>query len=787
MVGLLLGAFALPAAATPVDPVQWPEGSGTDPELTTTAHTARFSGADRYQTNQALALGLRGKGDYPYDTSDRTGGNAPSLAATSDWWGAASCPRSVVVVAGDTFVDALAAASLSDPVDLGDQPRLERVAAADPEFDPPGELDRVETAHAPIIVTHSARSGASALAASARMSVMDLARGGCSLVREAILVGGSRAIPTGVEAELVGLGVEEVFRVAGGDRYETAALVARALGTESVAAGATCADPDATDGATRLGFYGNAVVEYRSGPTSCRLLSRSVVLAEGGTGADALAAGWWTSRWQVPVLLTAPDGTLPPATRAALAELDIDSVIVLGGLARIPESTVDEARVLASAVAGRISGGDRYETSVEMARAFGGWFPDGDGASFAGDLVCLAASGGSGPASRGWPDALAAGPWCARVAAAGGGSPDRALAPLLGSEQSAVRASTGGTRPSHDAVPILLVEPAAPALPQAVRTLLREAFLPSTAWCTGRNRAQPCLTPGFGTVFGGATQVSSGAVDDLEDLVSGGTSSREDRAPTITDAFVTGLDLSYVYATAGTGDRGACVPGGGLVGVRWLSLYETGDRKRFVGETDLLALPSYDQSGVGRPICTRLASRPTVAVDGISLSGNVAPGPVVDASVPAVAAGVLAQSAPPATLDRTSRWYFTGPVDQPATLRTAGGAEAVRSATLDLEWRVVPGAPDRRFVIGAASIASEGTVLELSFTGDARQTADGWEIAGRAASSTDGESAVGGLRARITGSSDLQAFWQVDGFDELLVRPISSGSRQVLDPQRHRT
>ena len=109
-----------------------------------------------------------------------------------------------------------------------------------------------------------------------------------------------------------------------------------------------------------------------------------------------MAAGWWTSQWQVPVLLLAPDGSLPAPTRAALQTIDVDTVIVLGGTKRIPEATVNEAGSLASATVGRISGDDRYATSVSMAEKLGGWWATGDGTDFANDILCVAGSSGAG-------------------------------------------------------------------------------------------------------------------------------------------------------------------------------------------------------------------------------------------------------------------------------------------------------------------------------------------------------------------------------------------------------
>ena len=70
------------------------------------ADALRFLGNDRFETNLAVTLALRGRASFPFTTSDRTSGGASSLGASNTWWGAHSCPKSVIVVAGDNFADA---------------------------------------------------------------------------------------------------------------------------------------------------------------------------------------------------------------------------------------------------------------------------------------------------------------------------------------------------------------------------------------------------------------------------------------------------------------------------------------------------------------------------------------------------------------------------------------------------------------------------------------------------------------------------------------------------------
>src|SRR5690606_36107953 len=111
----------------------------------------------------------------------------------------------------------------------------------------------------------------------------------------------------------------------------------------------------------------------------------------------------------------------------ALETLDVDNMVMLGGTARLSDDVVAQAVDLTGATPIRISGPDRYATSVAMAQQFGGWWATGRGDEYSGSLVCLAGSSGNGAGAVGWPDALVAGPWCgsASGAAANPGAPDR--------------------------------------------------------------------------------------------------------------------------------------------------------------------------------------------------------------------------------------------------------------------------------------------------------------------------------------------------------------------------
>lgn len=144
------------------------------------------------------------------------------------------------------------------------------------------------------------------------------------------LLGGTAAVSTAVEQQLDA--TFDVVRVQGSDRYATAAEIAT------------------SQPATGIGTVGG---------------KRTVFLATGLDAADALAAGPASFAKRLPILLTQPN-TLPQATLAALDELDITHVVILGGTAAV--SNVVQATVIATgATAQRVAGINRYATATELA------------------------------------------------------------------------------------------------------------------------------------------------------------------------------------------------------------------------------------------------------------------------------------------------------------------------------------------------------------------------------------------------------------------------------------
>ncbi len=597
-------------------PAQWPSSPGLTPEIEGWPNAVRFYGEDRHQTNLAAALALRGNGRFPFSDPDSTSDGATSLAKAEGWWGLNACPRSVILVAGDVSADAIVASSLSDPTGKSREPYLRRSAAADPLFDPIGGFERVDTDLAPILVTKSARQGVQGLSTSTLLAVQDLRSGGCNTARQAIIVGGSAAISDEAEIQLLEAGITEVFRVQGANRFATAAAVATSLGTEPAPIGVTrCSDPRAADQTARMKFYANAVVEWRPSANECQLLARTVVLTDGRTGADALAAGWWTSFWQVPVVLHNGSNRLPDATVMALQTMEVDNLIVLGGSKAISSQVVREATILTGAAARRVAGSDRYGTSVEMAKQFGGWYPTGSAVSYDSAMLCLAASSGHGASSKGWPDALAAGTWCgaASGAAQNPRPPQRLLAPLRG---KAPLETVRPARMARDAVPVLLVASGESRLPPSVEGFLTDLFEPADLWCSSIVATTGCSMPGFAIAFGGPTSISDEVMGLVSAALSGGTAtSRIPDDPMIGGAFVTELSLSG-YHHSGTGPQAFCLPRNGYSDSRWF-IAGMGDDERPSAQIDIASGRWYwqDVDGIAssiaeaKPGCLHFASQ----------------------------------------------------------------------------------------------------------------------------------------------------------------------------------
>lgn len=154
----------------------------------------------------------------------------------------------------------------------------------------------------------------------------DLRRRGAST---AYVVGGTAALGPGVEVGLRAAGVTTVHRLAGADRFSTAAAVARQL-------------------------------HARGAPRT------HVVVASGEEArlADALAVGGPAGTAARPVLLTTRD-LVPGATRDAIRDIGASQTLVVGG----PDAVSD--RVAASLPSPtRVAGADRFATAAAVAGHF---------------------------------------------------------------------------------------------------------------------------------------------------------------------------------------------------------------------------------------------------------------------------------------------------------------------------------------------------------------------------------------------------------------------------------
>jgi lactocepin len=175
------------------------------------------------------------------------------------------------------------------------------------------------------------------------------------------IIGGTSAVSEAVKFELGGSGFE-VARIAGNDRYETAAAVARLLPPESIG-------------------------EFGAG--------RAVIIAAGDAIADAVAAGPMSGAQKMPILLTGKS-TLHAVTRAALSDLAIEQVLIVGGTAAVSSAVADEIEGMGIAVR-RIAGPHRQGTAFEIARVAEGElnFPTTSVMLARGDVFADALVGGS--------------------------------------------------------------------------------------------------------------------------------------------------------------------------------------------------------------------------------------------------------------------------------------------------------------------------------------------------------------------------------------------------------
>jgi uncharacterized repeat protein (TIGR01451 family) len=142
-----------------------------------------------------------------------------------------------------------------------------------------------------------------------------------------VVLGGTAAVSTEV-AKRLGLFASRVDRVAGPDRFGTAAQISRTL--------------------------------YPRG-------SGVALIATGLNFPDALGAGAAAAALGGPVLLV--DGRLPEATAKELVRLGVKRVVVIGGARAVGQQVVARIAALTGATMERVSGPTRYDTAARLSAA----------------------------------------------------------------------------------------------------------------------------------------------------------------------------------------------------------------------------------------------------------------------------------------------------------------------------------------------------------------------------------------------------------------------------------
>lgn len=145
--------------------------------------------------------------------------------------------------------------------------------------------------------------------------------------REVVLVGGVAAVSSSVEQSIVDAGFT-VRRVAGADRFMTAVEL------------------------SKRAYPGTASTVY---------------IASGEVFADAMPSGVLAAIDDGPVLLVSPD-RIPAVTAADLARLRPQRIVIVGGVNAVG-SSVQTALAPYSSRVTRVSGPDRYETSVALSQS----------------------------------------------------------------------------------------------------------------------------------------------------------------------------------------------------------------------------------------------------------------------------------------------------------------------------------------------------------------------------------------------------------------------------------
>jgi putative cell wall-binding protein len=282
-----------------------------------------------------------------------------------------TCPTDVIIARGDQFPDALAASYLAGGVNTG-------ILLTNTNSVPAATLNAIRT-HG---VEHVYLMGGTSAISSAVATQLD---------NQQVFncVGTPIADPQGNPVTLT------VDRIAGADRYQTAQNVAEFLGLSNGGDADINGDDDCDEGA----------------PTA--------IIASGESFPDALAAGPLAFSGdnvcegsELPLLLTQA-GSVPAATQAALINLGIENVIVVGGTAAVSDAAVAQLTAAGYNVR-RIAGASRTATAAALATAMiveWGYIGSNNNVTLArGDAFADALASGPFSGKRNWVTVLTASP-----------------------------------------------------------------------------------------------------------------------------------------------------------------------------------------------------------------------------------------------------------------------------------------------------------------------------------------------------------------------------------------
>lgn len=154
-----------------------------------------------------------------------------------------------------------------------------------------------------------------------------------------VVVGGTAVVPSNVMDRLAGTGAR-VERVSGADRVATALAVAH--------------------------HFTRTATETSAGASAT---ANEVVMASGSHLPEALVAGSAAASSGSPLLLLSPGG-LPATTSTQLRRLAPQRITVVGDQSMVPDYVLAQLSAGTGATVRRVTGTDRYATSVRMSRAF---------------------------------------------------------------------------------------------------------------------------------------------------------------------------------------------------------------------------------------------------------------------------------------------------------------------------------------------------------------------------------------------------------------------------------